>query len=105
MDAAPRVAPTRTWTMDLSCNACSTGPAGIAGHGKLCVHLLDGAEMVFRCEDCKAQWTRSRNGPGRFEWTLVDDRSALKRGALGVPPRSNPLAAFAWRPIGRVKPA
>ena len=90
--------------MDFSCDQCSAGPAGIAGHPNLWVRSLHGGEMIFRCESCEALWCRSGHASTRFNWAIMNDRAAMRKVGLSVPPRSEPLALFAWRNLGPVRP-
>jgi len=90
--------------MDLSCNECLAGPAGIAGHPGLWVRSLDGAQMIFRCAGCETLWSRDGDASG-YEWAVVDGRAAARRAGVAVPSRSEPrLALYAWRGVA-VTPA
>jgi hypothetical protein len=89
--------------MDSSCEQCSAGPAGIAGHPKLWVRSLNGSEMIFQCEGCQTLWTRSGK-PERYDWAAVNDTAATGKSSVSVPPRAEPLAPFAWRRMGPVRP-
>ena len=88
--------------MDYSCEACSAGPVGISGHANLWVRSLNSREMIFRCERCEAMWARSSPASGEYVWAIMNERAAMRRVGVTVPPRSEPLALFAWRSVGPV---
>ena len=90
--------------MDLSCDQCLAGPAGIAGHPDLWARSLHGAQMIFRCEGCETVWTRDGNADG-YEWAVVEGRAAARPPGIALPSRAEPrLALYAWRGVA-VTPA
>lgn len=86
--------------MDVPCQACFRGPAGIAGHGELNVHTIGDGRMMLRCQACGAFWSRTIAREGYFTWAPLTERMAAgAEMGVAVPPRSFPpeYPGLSWR--------
>jgi hypothetical protein len=76
-------------SMDESCQACSSGPVGFAGHADLMVQTVGDTRISLRCGRCGFFWVRTLERKGDFAWAPVTERMAHSpQVGVAVPPRS-----------------
>ena len=62
------------------CEACQSGPKGIAGHEALALSADRDRNLrpIFRCTHCGASWIREYTGAGDFVWRTKPAPSSVR---------------------------